>query len=201
MDITKATILAALKQDVTGASAETATTIARFIRAGLQWLSEQGKYSCLHVKDDEVALAITANTIAKPVGLRILDCIVLNNGTQDGDPLTQTTFEKIKEARASTNNSGEPAEYVGRGANYELDRDCNQAYTAKVSYWRYDPDQKTILFGPEFEQALNYAVAAAYLDSKKQHSSAVYFWTLAEQNLPANAEDYEPKTVKYRDLG
>lgn len=203
MDITTATIVTAVNADLN--KSETTVTLARAIRAGLKWVSRRGEYSILFVKEGEVELVATNNTIAKPAGLRLLDLIVLNDGSTDSDPLTETTWSKIKEARAGGTNSGEPTQYVERGGNYELNRDCDGAYTAKLDYYRYHPDpsdiENAILFGEEFEETINYAVTAAYLDSKMQHARAQYYWGMAENNLPEDAEDDEPSTVKYRDMG
>jgi hypothetical protein len=199
MTITKTTIAAAVNADLN--RSETPTTLARAIRAGLKWVSEQGAYSVLFVKGATAALVATNNTITKPTGLRLLDCIVLNDGTYDGEPLEQTTWDYIKGERANGTNSGEPGKYCERGTLYELDRDCDGSYTAKIDYYQYHPDQDAILFGAEFEEAVNCAVIAAYLDSKGQHSRGQYYWARAEQNLPPDAEDDEPNTVTYRDMG
>lgn len=199
MDITKTTILAAVNADLNRTIS--ADNLARAIRAGIKWVSGRGRWSVLHVKEGEVALVITNSTIAKPAGLRLLDCIVLNDGSDDGKPLEETTWQRIKEARAGSSNSGEPAEYCERGANYELDRNCDGSYTAKLDYWRWHPDQDAILFGSEFEETINYAVAAAYLDGRMQHTRAQYYWNMAKANLPEDSEDTEPSTVKYRDMG
>lgn len=185
-----------IKATETAASAR----MALAINEALKWLSEQGKWSCLHVLDAEEELAEGANSIAWPANFRVIDCIVLNDGTNDSKPLEKCSFDEIKRARADGTNSGEPTKFCQRGQKFELNRDCDQGYTAKVSYWRYHPAQEEIIFGDEFEFALCYAVTAAYLDGKSRHSKAVYYWTMASSKLPQKQKDINIRKVKYRDL-
>jgi len=170
------------------------------IDEALKWLSERGKWSCLHVLDATEVLTEGANSITWPTGFRKIDCIILNDGTDDSKPLEKCSFDEIKKDRAGGSNSGEPTKFCQRGSQFELNRDCNQGYTAKVSYWRYHPNQATILFGDEFKWTLCYAVTGAYLDGKARHSKGVYYWTMAASKLPEKQKDVKVKKLKYRDL-
>lgn len=201
MAITKANLLAALKEWIK-ASTETVASVrmALAIAEALKWLSEREKWSCLHVLDAEETLAAAATSIAWPANFREFDCIVLNDGTSDSYPLEKCTFDEIKRYRSSSSNSGEPDKFCSRGQKFELNKSCSQIFTAKVSYWRYHPDQADIIFGDEFKESLCYAVVGAYLDGKARHSKAVYYWTMAATKLPKKLKDVKLRKTRYKDL-
>ena len=201
MAFTNSTIVAAVNEwlEISLTTTSSAFLLAR--RQALHWLSEREKWSCLHVLDNEESLSANDNQVAWPTGFRELDCIVLNDGETDSKPLEECSFDEIKRDRADTPlNTGEPSKFSQRGKVFELNKDCDQAYTAKVSYWRYHPDQEEILFGEEFKWSLYYATCAAYLEGKGRHSKALYYWQLAKSKLPKQKKETKPRKKKFRDL-
>jgi hypothetical protein len=200
MDITQTTITEALNAILN--ASETTTTLARATRAGLRWVSEQGKWSCLHEQSPSYSLTRGVNSMVWPDNFRKLDMIRLHDGTQDLPPLERTTFKGLERFGSYASQYGQPTKFVQREKKFELNKMCDVSYTALVWYWRYHPDQAEILFGEEFEQAVNYAVISAYLEERGRHAKAQYYRRLAADALPAgDAEDKKERITKYRDLG
>lgn len=173
----------------------------RAIRTGLKWLSEKGIWSCLHHTDTEQSLATDDNSLDFPSDFRLLDKITLSDGTNVSEPLGEVDYEDILIERATGTNAGQPENYCQRARKFELDMDSDGDYDAVIDFWRYHPDQAEILFGAEFEDAVNYAVVGAYLDGKKQHVRARYYYGLAADALPEEAQDDEISMTVYQDLG
>ena len=153
---------------------ETTTTLAQEIRGALRYISGFAKWKALYVvSGGSDTIASGTNSIAYPTGLRVLDKIVFNDGTYDGKPLTEMDWNQWLKNRhdESSTNYDEPKRYVERGSNIYLDPvpDDNDgvtdwAYT--LYYWQWHPDQATILFGDEFEEALYELLMWKYLTAQ-----------------------------------
>lgn len=197
MSITKANIVTALNNRLK--RAETEASIAGEIKSGLSYLSHEGNWPCLHTSAD-VNLVAGNNSIDFPANFKKEDEIILNDGTSDSEPLEEISWENILVIRSGNPGRSEPNAYAKRGVKFELDSACEKAYTATVYYWQNHPEQATILFGDEFEEALYNAVLYKYLEGKKQHQEAIYHKTICDSELAKQTQDRKPLQVKYRDM-
>lgn len=213
MSLTTAKMVSRLNADLQTAESEPTFTaggtnnllIRR--REALAWLSRQALWSCLHTSEEGSALAEGSAYISFPSNFRILDAIVLNDGSDDGEPLKKLdggypALLKKKEDLTSADYD-EPEYYVQRLRRFYLWPVADGAYTPTTHYWRYHPDQSDILFGDDFEEALYCAFIAAYLDGKGRHAKARYYWTKAEaavRDLKPDFADERHVTCRYRDL-
>lgn len=179
------------------------------MRNGLRWLSRQDKWSCLHTSANQATTTGT-ETIEYPANFRVLDEIIINDGDYDYKPLSEISFEEYKKLRAeeTSSNYGRPRQFARRGEKFYLyyvpDSNDGDNYTAKVYYWRYHPDETTILFSEDFEEVINNAVIAAYLEDKGRHSKAVYYQAKAkgqaEELSQRHCPDRKPTKIPYKDL-
>ena len=189
MNLTITTVVAAINETLYGGQGTVTTASGlRAIRAGLRWVSQQAKFRCLHVKELEVAaLAGGTKEIAHPANLRILDKIVLNDGTYDGAPLTLTSYGTILAGREDQTSSryAQPTHYASRGAYFHLMPTSDGVYTPKISYWQNHPDitayavGKAFLFAEDFEEAVNFACTGKHLEQKGRKIEGNYYMALA----------------------
>ena len=181
----------------------------RAIRAGLRWLSEQARWSVLHTSAESTTTSGT-QYVDYPANYRLPDKITVNDGTYESKALSRITFAKwcFNREDETSGDYDEPENYAIRRRRFYLDPipDDNGGsnYTVTIWYWRYHPDQTSILFGEDFEQAVNYAVIAAYLEGKGRHSKAQYYRALAATEVallrPGHSDKIE-RFTKYRDMG
>lgn len=216
MSITVANVITDLNDELTlSESTDTASTaIKKAMSKAVRWLSKRARWSCLHHSKEDYSTSEGDESIAWPDNFRVLDGIVVNDGTYDSKPLTKITYNKWLKRRAdeTTADYDEPEEYADRGEKFYLDPlpDSNDGnnYTIKVWYWRWHPAitavDTTILFGDVFKEAIVAATIAAYLDGKDRHVKAQYYWGMAgneSDDLKRDHADKKLRNVKYRDLG
>ena len=211
MTITRTTIITALNEELN--ASESTTPSARMLRAmrtGLRFVSGLARWSCLHTSKTDYTTAAGDESIAWPANFRELDVIKVNDGTYDSAPLTEISYEKWQEHREdeTTADYDQPEEFARREQKFYLqprpDANSGSNYTVKVYYWRWHPDDSTILFGEDFEEVVNNAVIAAYLESKGRHVQAQYYKALAVGGAAelerTHAVDRKPRFIKYHDL-
>jgi hypothetical protein len=181
--------------------AETSTTLAEEIRAGLLYVSMAGLWPELHTSSTD-ALVAGDNSIDKPSGMMKEDKITLNDGTSEDDPLRKVDWDYILKCRSGTPGQSRPYYYTRRGSKFELDAACEQSYTATIYYWQYHPNQTAILFGEQFREAIFNAVMYKYLEGKKLIQEAAYFRAIADSELArlSDTEDLNFSQVKYQDI-
>jgi hypothetical protein len=210
MTITKTTIKDALNAELKKSETITGTEFLRAVRAGLRWLSGQARWSCLHNSKEDYTTSEGDKYIAYPDNFRVLDYIVVNDGNNDSAPLTKISYEKWLKQREDESSADydEPDSFAKRLRRFYLeprpDSNGGSNYTIKVWFWRYHPDQATILFGEDFEEVVNNAVIAAYMKQKGRHVKEQYYRALATaevRRLRPDHEDKKPRRVKYRDMG
>jgi hypothetical protein len=215
MDLTWKTVVASLNQDL--AASESVTTCSarskRALRTALNWLSRQANWSCLHTSTEASALSSGSDSIDYPDNFKQEDEIILNDGTYDGEPLKKlkggyNRYRKLRKDE-TTGSYDEPEEYVKRQNKFYLYPVADGAYTPTIYYWRYHPiddadiitDDPALLFTEEFEDCLNSAFIAAYLDTKKQYQRARFYFLKAQQladELKLNLSDKKFKRVRRR---
>lgn len=216
MSITVANVITDLNDELTLSESTTtaSTAVKKAMTKALRWLSKRARWGCLHTSKEDYTTSAGDESIAWPDNFRVLDSIVVNDGTYDSKPLTKITYNKWLKRRADETSADydEPEEYAERAQKFYLDPrpDANDGsnYTIKVWYWRWHPAitavSTPILFADVFKEAIVAATIAAYLDGKGRHAKAQYYWGLAENesdDLRRDFEDKKPRNVKYRDLG
>ena len=181
----------------------------------LKDLSRRAKWPDLYrsnVTADQTTLSSGDSPISFPTGLRVLDKIVINDGTNDGRPLKEITFQKSLERREdeSSANYDEPKEYAQRGKKWYPDPIPDGAYTAKYWFWRYHPatdaektgDDDDILFGDEFDIIIKYGVCAEIARTHKR-TDYIALWEPRYEREVAKIlpeEDKDKTLAKYSDL-
>lgn len=206
MAITKGNIVTALNDELAtseSASALSANMIRR-IRAALRWLSEQGDFKCLH-HYATAGLAVSEDSVNYPDNLRIIDSIVVNDGTYDSRPLEKFSDDfagyLLEKEDLTSAGYSEPKRYAERGNKIYFAPAADKAYTVKIWFYRYHPaDIDTILFGDEFTEAINSAVTAAYLNGLGRHDKAALYWNNALVELGGKQRDRKVRHIRYRDL-
>jgi hypothetical protein len=176
----------------------------RRIKTALRWLSEQGNFKGLHhyVTD---SLAVGEDNIDYPVDLRIVDSVVVNDGTYDSRPLEKfrdgfNGYLLEKEDLTSAGYS-EPKRYIERGNKIYFAPAADKTYTVKIWFWRYHPsDIDNILFGDEFTEAVNSATIAAYLNGLGRHDKANIYWNNALADISGKQRDRKIRHIRYSDL-
>jgi len=139
------------------------------IQLVLDDLSKMAKWPDLYranVTADQATLVEDTESSNLPTGCRVLDYIVINDGTNDGRPLKEITFEKWLKRREDGSSSGEPKRFARRGKKVYWDPVSDDDYTAKFYFWRHHPkvdvakidDDEDILFGDEFDRVIKYGV-------------------------------------------
>lgn len=185
-------------------------TMEKALNRALRWLSRQGRWGCLHTSKLDYAVVAGDQYIAYPDNFRVLDQIVVNNGTYDSAPLERIDFEEWIKHREdeSAGDYDEPEQFAERERRFYLEPRPEGAYAVKVWYWRWHPAIAaiggTILFPEEYYDALIAAVDAAYLEGLKQLSVSQYWWARAQAEVADLFGDYdetEPGRVKYNDMG
>ncbi|GAH52453.1 unnamed protein product, partial [marine sediment metagenome] len=175
-------------------------------------LSRAGRWPDLYrsnVEEDRTALSDGDSEVSFPTGLRVLDKIVINDGTRDGKPLKDITFQKLLEYRRREYSS-EPRRYARRGRKWYPDPIPDGDYTAKYWFWRYHPeadatkmgDDDDILFGDDLNRVIKYGVCA---EVAKTHKMADYIalWESryeVEKRKILPEEDRNIELAKYSDL-
>lgn len=216
MSITVASVITSLNDKlILDESITTASTAVKdAMSKAVRWLSKRARWSCLHTSKEDYTTTEGDESIDWPDNFRVLDGIVVNDGTNDSEPLSEITYNKWLKRRKDESSADydEPEEFAPRGEKFYLDPrpDANNGsnYTVKVWYWRWHPAitaiATTILFGDVFKEAIVAATIAAYLDGKDRHVKAQYYWGLARNesdDLKKDLADKKPRNVKYRDLG
>lgn len=171
-------------------------------------LSKSGKWPDLYRADetgDRVTLESGMRSSSLPTGCRVLDYIVINDGTNDGKPLGDLTFKKWLKRRGYRSSSGEPRRFARRGKSVFWDPVPDGAYTAKFWFWRHHPavkaDTDDILFGDEFDRLVKYGVCAEVAKSHKM-TDYITLWEsryLAEIAKMLPEEDLVTTLVEYQD--
>ncbi len=202
MSITKANIVTQLNSRL--GRSETATTLAEVIKAGLKFVSGLGRWPCLHTSKTDYALVSGTYYLAWPDNFRELDCIVLNDGTYDGEPLTEIKYEEWKKNREdeTSANYDESEHYANRGKFFYLDPISDGSYTGKIDYWQWHPDQDTILFGDEFKEAVFNAVMGKYLEGKGPNfaDAANFYLQIAVRECSGIPQDKKKSQIQYHDI-
>jgi len=177
----------------------------------LKDLSRAAKWPDLYREDvtaDRSELTEGDDAISFPTGLRILDFIVVNDGSNDGRPLTEISFRdwlKLREDETSSSYA-EPKYFARRGKKWFPHPIPDGAYTGKYWYWRHHPvteeETEDILFGDEFDQCIKYGVCA---EVAKTHGRTEYIniWEpryMAEKAKLTPEADRDITLAKYSDL-
>lgn len=169
MAVQKTNILTFIDEKLNRKGVDDIADILDEINIVLKDLSKRAKWPDLYrsnVEADRSSISEGNSAISFPTGFRVLDKIVINDGTNDGRPLTEITFEKWLRYREDESSSGynEPKRFARRGKKWYPDPIPNTDYTAKYWFWRHHPvttgDTEDILFGDEFDIALKYGVTA-----------------------------------------
>lgn len=158
---------------------DTIATILTEIQGVIDDLSKMGKWPDLYranVEDDRATLADGTESSALPTGLRVLDYIVINDGTNDGKPLKEISFKKLLRNRRDGLSYAEPLRFARRGKSVYWDKVPDGAYTAKFYFWRHHPvveeaktgDDEDILFDDEFDRLIKYGACAEVAKSHKR---------------------------------
>lgn len=171
-------------------------------------LSRAAKWPDLYrsnVEADRTTLSDGDSEISFPTGLRVLDKIVINDGTRDGKPLKDITFQKLLEYRRHEYSS-EPRRYAKRGKKWYPDPIPDGAYTAKYWFWRYHPktedETEDILFDNEFDRVIKYGVCAEIAKTHKM-TDYIALWEPRyeiEKRKMLPEEDKDKTLAKYSDL-
>ncbi len=166
MAITKEELLTVLNARL----ARSETDIDEEIRSALYDLSELALWPDLWTSDTSQTLASGDVSLSHPSDFRILDKIILNDGSNDGRPLTLIDggfdqYLKRKEDESSTDYD-EPLEYTPRGTLWYLDPTADGAYTTVIYYWKYATSLSSIDFSEPFREAIYNAVMMKYLEGK-----------------------------------
>ena len=193
---------------------DTVAGILDEIQQVLDDLSKMGKWPDLYranVEADRKTLASGTSSSALPDGLRVLDYIIINDGDNDGKPLTEIKFENWLRNREdeSSSNYDEPEKFARRGKNVYWERIPDGAYTAKFYHWRHHPiveaaktgDDEDILFGNEYDRVIKYGVCAEVAKTHKR-TEDIDLWEpryMAEVAKMMPAEDSKTFSVKYQD--
>jgi len=147
MSISKAEILAAVNANLN----RTETDIDVQIKAALKLLS--GAVDVLMDIDVSQSLVAGSASIAYPTDHKKVKSIVLNDGTIDGEPLEEITYEKyLRKMRGRTaSDYNEPEFYAEFNRKFYLYPVVDASYTPKISYFKYHTDTlTTILFSDEW---------------------------------------------------
>lgn len=194
---------------------QTIAAIIGEINDVLSDLSRAAKWPDLYrsnVEADRTTLASGDSEISFPSGLRVLDKIIINDGTNDGRPLEGITFQEWCEYRENESSSGyaEPKRFARRGKKWYPDPIPDGAYTAKYWFWRYHPesdatktgDDDDILFGDEFDRVIKYGVCAEVAKTHKM-TDYITLWEsryINEKGKMLPEEDRDNTLAKYSDL-
>lgn len=177
----------------------------------LKDLSKRAKWPDLYrsnVEADRSTLASGNSAISFPTGFRVLDKIVINDGTNDGRPLKEITFQKWLKHREDESSSGynEPKQYAKRGKKWYPDPIPDGAYTAKYWFWRHHPktesDTEDILFDDEFDVVIKYGVCAEIARTNRR-TPDIALWEPRYEREVAKLipeEDRDKTVAKYSDL-
>jgi len=196
MAILKAEILTEVNQNLGRAE----TDIDVEIRDVLYDLSSRDNFllnsSLAGVTTDSVAY------ISLPDDFKELKSIVLNDGSQDGDPLTKITWEEYLQNISGSPSDSEPEHYVIHNDLIWLEPNPDGEYTVKMYFWRYHTSAiTTILFPEQFRKCINAGVTAAVAasfqldDEAKWASKYEYQIRIRQSNLIK-----DPIINKYHDL-
>lgn len=170
--------------------------------------SKMGKWPDLYranVTADQVSLTSGTESSSLPTGCRVLDFVVINDGTNDGRPLTEITFEEWLKEREdeSSSNYNEPKYFARRGKQVFWDPIPDDSYTAKFWFWRHHPGTASttedILFGDEFDRVIKYGVCAEVAKTHKM-TDYIGLWEsryMAEVVKMVPEEDLVPTLCKY----
>jgi hypothetical protein len=184
------------------------------INAVLDDLSRAAKWPDLYranVTADQSSISSGDTEIALPTGLRVLDYIVINDGDNDGRPLSRKindrvfTFAEWLRRQEDAGSTGEPVRFARRGKNWYPDPIPDDAYTAKYWFWRYHPKitaDDDILFGDEFDVVIKYGVCAEVAKTHRM-SQNIALWEpryMAEKAKMLPEEDRDTTLAKYHDL-
>ena len=160
-----------------------------------------------NVAGDQDTLADADETSDFPTDLRVLDYIIINDGDDDGRPLTKITFEKYLKLREDKTggDEDEPMVFAVRGKVFYWWPIADDAYTVKFYFWRNHPktllETEDILFGDEFQDAVNKGVAAKIADNKSLPKAdsllAKYVGAVA---LLTPEEDTNETLAKFQDI-
>jgi hypothetical protein len=203
MSITSSEILAAVNNNLHRSE----TDIDEQIRAALKVLSGAGNF--LAAEDGSQTLSLADTYLDEPADYKALEAIVLNDGTNDGEPLSEITFGEYlgRKEDESSADYDEPLEYAHFNNRFYVEPAADGSYTATIYYYRYHPDSiTTILFDDQWRDAI-YSLTS-YLVAKKFGLSRyieiyggndVGALALALSKVGHN-ENIKQHFVKYRDI-
>ena len=203
MAITKAEIVVVLNSRLK--RAETETTIAEEMRSALWDLSRIAAWPDLHHYATEVVTSGTQYA-SYPTDFRLLDRLVINDGTYDYEPLGRMNFDEwlLYRDQESSSNYDQPEFYSQRAKKFYLQPIPDASYTVKTWFWRYQPDSDTLLFSDQFREAIYNATMKKYLESKGLEKSVRYDQISniydRELGILLPEADGDPTIVPFRDI-
>lgn len=155
--ITKAQILTKVNLNLNRAE----TDIDEEILAVLKDLSGRDNFLSHYVEALGDTIAIGTPNYDPPDDFKELISIVLADATDDGDELEEITWQKyLRNVSGSTSNN-EPTSYVENDEQIWLYPTPDYAYTPKIYFYRYHPDDiTTILFTEPFRKCIYDGVTA-----------------------------------------
>ena len=164
MSILKADILTFVNAKLNRAE----TDIDTEIQTVLNDLSDE---YLLTSSDLSQSLAGGSTYLVYPTNFKEIIALVLSDSVQSYIPLKPQSYAEYLEAMTYNASTGKPeyySEYDGKFYMYPAPNAADTAYTAKIEYYRYHPqDVATILFRDEFKNAINFGVTAEVAASKK----------------------------------
>lgn len=169
--------------------------------AALREIGDLANWPCLHI-GDEVDLIAGDMVIAYPANLRALDAIFLSDASRDYPPLNKADWLDILRSRVSNTGRSRPTRFCQRGGKFELDAECDAAYTATVYHWRHHPAGETILFPDEMAEAVYELTMSVYLEGKKMIPEAERHRQLAMKEVARFLPEADTKTLNsvYKDV-
>ena len=181
------------------------TSTDRELLLALKKLSGAG--NILFAIDESQSLADGDTTLDYPDDFKGLGHIVLNDGTYDGRPLIECTYEQYLEYqndKASSSRS-EPRVFAEMGQKFYVEPISDGAYTAKIHHYRYHPeDVSTILFRDEWRGAI-YSLTTYYVAKRYGLTRYIALYGLTDAGalklaLGEVTVTEQPHFTKYRDM-
>ena len=167
MAITKSKIVSVLNARLK--RTETTVSIADAITGALRNLSRLADWPDLHTTETQ-ALTAGQESDTTPTDYRKLDLVYINDGTDDGEPLEEISYDEFRQMRAGEgiSDQGEPERFALRGRKFYWHPvpDSVKTYTAKIGHWQTHPDQAAVLFADEFSEAVYAMTMLMYLRGK-----------------------------------
>lgn len=187
-----------------------AADILNEINFTLHDISKMANWPDLHRSGetgDNAALVSGSKSIDFPANFKDLEYIVINDGTDDGEPLVEIEYKKLlkKYEDLSTAEYNEPLYYAKRAKKFWLWPIPDTSYTAKPHFWRYHPAIEadgTILFGDDFDVVIKAGVCFKLAVTHKKTGYIEIWGPLyhSEKAKMKPADDKRKTVAKYHDL-